>query len=176
MLLDYILGSMANVISKLFVNSSWRVWIIFRMNFELFFWRYMLSLYLHLHILPSNVFPKKPSIWFVIMVADHRIISPRPRHSEEVFSMVAGLLFSFPNKFAQDLVDRAGELSLVLIYDICNVYDWLYSQYCGRVKMVDMAPKFLGNIEDWRLLVRVIWFCETAKLSKFVLSNFQRMT
>ena len=110
------------------------------------------------------------------MVADHRIISPRPRHSEEVFSMVAGLLFSFPNKFAQDLVDRAGEVSLVLIYDICNVYDWLYSQYCGRVKMVDMAPKFLGNIEDWRLLVRVIWFCETAKLSKFVLSNFQRMT
>ena len=82
----------------------------------------------------------------------------------------------FPIKFAQDLVDRAGEVSLVLIFDICNVYDWLYSQCCGRVKMVDMASKFLGNIEDWRLLVRVIWFCETAKLSKFVLSNLQRMT
>ena len=82
----------------------------------------------------------------------------------------------FPIKFAQDLVDRAGEVSLVLIFDICNVYDWLYSQCCGRVKMVDMASKFLGNIEHWRLLVRVIWICETAKLSKFVLSNFQRMT
>ena len=44
-------------------------------------------------------------------------------------------------------------MSVVLIFDIYNVYeivayDWLYSQYWGRVKIVDMASKFLGNIDD----------------------------
>ena len=49
-------------------------------------------------------------------------------------------------------------MSVVLIFDICNAYeivayDWLYSQYWGRLKMVDMASKFRGNIEDWRLFL-----------------------
>ena len=31
----------------------------------------------------------------------YRITSPRPRHSEQVGSIVSGLLFSLPEKFAQ---------------------------------------------------------------------------
>ena len=56
----------------------------------------------------------------------------------------------------------------------------LYSQYWGWVKMVDIALKFLGNIKDWclffSLLVRLIWLCETTKLSNSVLSNCKRIT
>ena len=33
------------------------------------------------------------------------------------------------------------------MYEIV-AYDWLYSQYWGWVKMLDMASKFVGNIED----------------------------
>ena len=54
--------------------------------------------------------------------------------------------------FFKDLLDRAGEMPVFLIFNISNVYeivayDWLYSQGWGRVKMADMALKFLGNIE-----------------------------
>ena len=57
--------------------------------------------------------------------------------------------------------DRAGEMSVILIFNIRNVYevvayDWRYSQYWGRVKIVDVASKFLGNIERWRLFL-VCW-------------------
>ena len=43
-------------------------------------------------------------------------------------------------------------MPVFLIFNISNVYeivayDWLYSQGWGRVKMADMALKFLGNIE-----------------------------
>ena len=52
-------------------------------------------------ILTNKVFPKEPSISFVILVAGLKIILPRPRHSEQVCSIVSGLPFSFPDKFAQ---------------------------------------------------------------------------
>ena len=70
-------------------------------------------------------------------MAGLRIISPRVKHTEQVCTIVSGLLFSFPENLLKDLVDRAGEMS-VLIFDICNVYeivayDWLYLQYCDRV-------------------------------------------
>ena len=60
---------------------------------------------------------------------------------------------AFPRNLIKDLFDRADEMSVVLIFDICNDYkivthDSPYSQYWVRVKMVDMALKFLGNIED----------------------------
>ena len=128
----------------------------------------------------SNVFPKEPSIWFANLVADLRIISLRLRHSEQVCSIVSSLLFSFPRNLLKDLLDRAGEICVVLIFDIWNNYDWLYSQCWGWVKMINMALIFLGNIKDWGLFLslfwRLIWFCETAKLSKSVLSNFKRMS
>ena len=44
----------------------------------------MLFLYLPLQILLSTVFPEKQSIWFVLLVGGLRIISPHPRHSEQV--------------------------------------------------------------------------------------------
>ena len=45
---------------------------------------------------------------------------------------------------------------MVLIFDISDVYetaayDWLFSQYQGREQIVEMALKFLGNIDNWRL-------------------------
>ena len=39
--------------------------------------------------------------------------------------------------------------------------------------MLDMKHRRL--VFDFSLLVRLIWFCEMAKLSKSVLSNFKRM-
>ena len=53
------------ILQHLLVDLSWRVWIIFDLNFKTVLWRYMLSPYLYL-ILLCNVFPKRPSIWFVI--------------------------------------------------------------------------------------------------------------
>ena len=130
-----------------------------------FFWQYMLSLYLPLQILLSNVFPKEPSTWFVILVAGFRIILTRPRHSEQVCSIVSGLLFSSLRNLLKDLLNHAGELPVVLIFDICNVYEivvinWLYSQYWGWVKMVDTGLKFLVNIKDWHLFLVCLlgWF------------------
>ena len=84
----------------------------------------------------------------------------------------------------KDLLVPAGEMLVVLICDICNAYeivayDWLYSHYWGPIKILDMASKFLGNIEDWCLfsvLVKLIWLGKTAELSKSVLSNFKRMS
>ena len=52
-------------------------------------------------------------------------------------------------------LDHAGEMSVALISDIfisdIFTYDWLYSQYQGGVKMVDMASKFIENFQDLRL-------------------------
>ena len=52
----------------------------------------------------------------------------------------------FSRNLLKDLLNHAGEISVVLIFDISNVYeivayDWLYLKYWGRVKMVDMASK-----------------------------------
>ena len=46
-------------------------------------------------------------------------------------------------------------MSVILISIVYKIaaYDWLYSQYWGRVKMVDIASEFIGNIEDWRLFL-----------------------
>ena len=105
-----------------------------------------------------------------------KIISQRLRRSEQISSIFFQACCSvFPRNLLKDLLDHPGEISVVLIFDICNVYeifayDWLYSQYLGLVKMVDMASKFHRNIEDWRLLlvlVRLCWSCETTKLSMF---------
>ena len=70
------------------------------------------------------------------LVAGLRIISPHRRHSEseQVCSIFSGLLFSFPKKLAQGFTGCANEMPVVLIFDICNVYeivayDWLNTQY-----------------------------------------------
>ena len=70
----------------------------------------------------------------------------------------------FARNILKDLLNSACEMPVVLIFDICNVYgivayDWLFSQYSGQVKMVDMALKFLGNIDvvcvnwSWRVYI-----------------------
>ena len=51
-----------------------------------------------------------------------------------------------PRKLLKDLLNHAGEMSVVSIFNICNIYEidayeWLYLQYWGQVEMVDMASK-----------------------------------
>ena len=176
-----------------FVNLSQRVWIIFRLNFKTFFWQYMLSLYLPLQILLSDVFLKESSIWFAILVVGLRIISPRPRHYEQtcleclerVCSIVSGLLFSFPEKFAQGPTPSCW-------WDVCGPYFWhLQCFWNCRLWLAVLTVLTSGKdvrygfeiSREYRRLafvfspfVKLIWFCETAKLSKSVLSNFKRMT
>ena len=144
----------------------------------------MLSLYLSLQILLSNVFPKQPSIWFEILVAGLRIIAPCLRHSEQVCSIVSGLLFSFPKKFAQGLTWLCWQ-------DVCGPYFWhlqclsncrlwlalftiLRSDRDGRYDF-EIFLKHRTLVLAFRLLVGLIWFCETAKLTKSVLLNFKKM-
>ena len=78
----------------------------------------------------------------------------------------------------KDLLNRAGKMSVVLIFNICNAYEivayeWLYLPYWGRVKMVDMASKIAVSFNCVSL---VFFFCEVEKLSKSVFSSFKRMT
>ena len=126
--------------------------------FRHFFWRYMLSFYLLLQILLSKVFPKKHQC-FIILVTGLRIISPHPRHFEQVCSIISGRCSVFlRNLLKPNQANRAGKMSAVLISAICNVYeivtyDLLHSQYWGLIKMVDMASKYIGNIKDWRLFL-----------------------
>ena len=101
----------------MFVNLSQRVWIIFRLNFKTFFWRCILSLYLPLQILLSKVFFKETSIWFAILVVGLRIISTGPRHSEQVCSIVLGMLSSFPETFAEGTTQSRWR-------DVCGPYFW----------------------------------------------------
>ena len=49
-----------------------------------------------------------------ILMAGLRIMSPYLRHSEKV-SSIQNLL--------KDSLNRAGEMSIVLVFDICNVYE-----------------------------------------------------
>ena len=94
----------------------------------------MLFLYLLLQNLLSNVF-KEPSIWFVILVAGLRIISPLPRGIPNKYAPLLQACCSvFPKNLLKDLLNRAGKVPVVLICDIYNVYKivadhWLYLQY-----------------------------------------------
>ena len=96
---------------------------------------------------------------------DHHIfmVSFWRHRAEDILNKYAPLLQAccsvFPRKLPEDLLNRDGELTVVLIFDICNVheivaYDWLHSQHWGGgggVKMLNMASKLLWNIEDWCL-------------------------
>ena len=98
------------ILQHLLVNLSRCVWIIFRLNFKTFFWWYMLSPYLSL-ILLSNAFPKEPSIydlqfWWLASELSHL------RHSEQVCSIVSGLLFSFCSR----------TYSIVMARCLCSLY------------------------------------------------------
>ena len=62
----------------------------------------------------------------------------------------------FPRNLPKDLLNHAGEMFVAFIFDICNVYeiaayDYVYSQYWGWIKVLDMTLKFLGKINDWSL-------------------------
>ena len=116
----------------------------------------------------SNVFPKEPSISFVIVVAGLRIVSSRRRHSEQVGSIVSGLLFSFPEKFAQGPTRSCWR-------DVYGPYFWhlqclwncrlwltvftvLRSGKDGRYSF-EISRKHRILAFDFSLLVRLIWFC-----------------
>ena len=111
------------------------------------------------------------------------------RHrAEDILNKYAPLLQAccsvFPRKLPEDLLNRDGELTVVLIFDICNVheivaYDWLHSQHWGGegggkdVKYgFETSLKHRRLVFVFRRLVRLIWFCETVELIKSVLSIF----
>ena len=145
----------------------------------------MFSLYLPLQIFLSNVYPKEPSIWLVILVAGLRIISKCPRHSEQVCSIVSGLLFSFPKKFAQGPTQLRWR-------DACSPYFWhlqcLWNCFLWLAVFTVLRLGKDGRYGfkiSWKhrrlafvfsLLVRLIWLSEMAKLSNSILSNCKRMT
>ena len=61
-----------------------------------------------------------------------------PIHTQDILNKYATLFQAccsvFPRNLLKDLLDCAARLPVVLIFDICNVYeivayDWLYSQY-----------------------------------------------
>ena len=132
--LHYFLGSMANFISKKLqlyvyhgVSGLSFVWILRHFSGDICF---LFTCPLPHQILLGKAFPKEPSIWFAVLLACLRIISPRPGYSEQACSIASGLLLSFVDKFARGL-DRASEMSVVITFDICNVYEifaynWLY--------------------------------------------------
>ena len=139
----------------MFVNLSWRVWIIFRLNFKKFLWRYMLALCLPLLFLLNKVFSKKTSMMICNFGGWHRIYltTPKAFWTSMLHCFKPAVRFSL-----EDLLDRAGEMFVVHVFDICNVYkivayDWLHSQYWGRVKTLGMVLTFLGNIVDWSLFL-----------------------
>ena len=93
----------------------------------------------------------------IVVLVSGLSITELPHHARGILNKYA-LLFQaycsvFPRNLLKDLLDSAGEISVVLIFDICNVceivaYNWLYSQYWGRVKIVDMASKCLKKVKD----------------------------
>ena len=122
-----------------FVKLSRHVSIIFRLNFKTVFWWYMISLYLlPLQILLSTIFSQETT----------NMICTFGGWPQNYFTKYAPLFQAccsvFLRNLLKDLLDRAGKISVVLLFDICNVYeivayDWLYPQYWCWVKMVDMA-------------------------------------
>ena len=145
----------------------------------------MLSLYVALQIYLNNVFPREPSIWLVMLVAGLRLISPWLRHSAPVCSIFSGLLFSFPEKFFQGLTQSGwGDVHgpyfrhLQCLWNRClwlAVFTVLRLGKDGSYGL-EMSQKHQRFAFVFSILVRLIWFCQTAKLSKSVLSNFKRMT
>ena len=145
----------------------------------------MLSLCLSLQIFLSSVFLKETSTWFVILVAGLRIISAPPRHFEQVCSIVSGLLFSFPDKFAQGRTQSCWREACSLyfwhlqcLWNCClwlAVFTLLRSGKDGKYGF-KISWKHRRLTYVFRVLVGLIWFCEAAKLSNFVLSNCKRIT
>ena len=170
----------------MFVNLPGCVWIIFHFNFKTFFWRHMLSGDIcFLFTCPFRSFPKEPSIWFVILVACLRMISPRLRHSEQECSIISGLLFNFPEKFAEGPIrswwQNVRGPYFWHLQCLWNFRLWLAVFTVLRLGKgdrygFDISQKHRRLAFVFSLLVRLIWFCETAKLRKSVLSNFKRMT
>ena len=81
----------------------------------------MLSLYLLLQTLLSNVFPKKLPVWFIILVAGICIISVRGI-LEKYVPLFQACYSVFPRNLLKVLLDRVGKMFAVLIFDIFNIY------------------------------------------------------
>ena len=128
------------ILQHLSIKLSRRDSIIFRLNFKAFFRRYVLSLYLSLQIL-LMFFPR--NYQYVICNSEEpRLVSELSYHAWGIPNKYAPLFQAccsvFSRNLLKDLLDWAGEMSVVLIFDICNVYeivayDWLHSRCWGRV-------------------------------------------
>ena len=128
MLLEYFLGSMANVIPK-----------------ELCLYAFSL--------LGSSDPSKKHFLQRTINMIYKCGLSTNHQydlshHTQGILNNYAPLFQAccsiFLRNLLKDLLDCAVEMSVVLIFDIYNIY----SQYWGRIAMVHMASKCLRNIKD----------------------------
>ena len=100
---------------------------------------------------------KASAIWITIF-KDHRAFMAL------FLSKMSYSVLTTPKAFWTSILHclrRAAQWSTFMCWrDVCGpcfwhlqlseivVYDWFYSQYWGRIKMLDMASKFLENIED----------------------------
>ena len=78
----------------------------------------------------------------------------------------------------KDLLNRDGEMCVVLIFDICNVYEIfavLRPRKNGRYGF-EISRKYQRFTFVFILLARLIWFCEAAKTKSVYFPNFKRMT
>ena len=84
----------------------------------------------------------------------------------------------FPRNLLKDLLNRDGEMCVVLIFDICNVYEIfavLRPRKNGRYGF-EISRKHQRLTFVFILLARLIWFCEAAKTKSVYFPNFKRMT
>ena len=142
----------------------------------------MLSLYSPFQILLNNVFPKESSIWFVVLVVDLKSIY-------ETFWTSMLYCFRPLVQFSQEIAQRSTQPGW---WNACCLYFWHLKclRNCwlwlavftvlrsGKDGFIDfkISGKHRKLALVFSLLVRLIWFCETAKLSNFVFSNNKRMT
>ena len=115
-----------------------------------FFWSSMLFPYLPLQILLSNIFTKKPSIWFIFgRWPEKCLITPKTFWTNYAPLFQAWWLV-FPRNF--------------LIFEM---FMKLLLMYWGRVKMVDMALKIGVSFKCVRYVDLVLWNSKTKYICSF---------
>ena len=118
---------------------------------------------------------------FVIACLDY-LTSELSHHTWSILNRYVPLFQAccsiFSRNFLKDLLSHASAMFVILIFNICNVYEMIShihrmrSGKDGRYGF-KISRKHQRLVFVFSLLVRLIWFCDTAKLSKSVLSNFK---
>ena len=165
----------------MFVNLSWNAWIIFRLSFNIFFWWYVLSLYLNLQILLSTVFPRSYQYYLYCWWLASELSHPARGILNKYAPLFQTCYTVSLRNLLKDLLDCLARCMWSLFLTFANFCLWLAvfavlrlsedGRYGFKFSWKHQCLAFVFS-----LLVRLIRFCEMAKLSKSLLSNFNRMT